>query len=147
HLHAGAEGEAGKRQALGFKVRDDRREVLQFAAPFVVAALGFADAAEVRPPGLVAELDEGAREGLHHLVVEGAAVERMRVRDQRDALGSPVGTIDRAFDAAHRTGDELLAGTRPHIFRRSTTRPCLRCSSMISSTSARSTYVYQTASG
>src|SRR5205085_12288390 len=98
-----------------------------------------ADAAEIRPPGLVAQLDERAGERLHHLVVERAAEQWMRMRDERSADGRALGPIYRALDAAGRAGDEFLAGARPHIFRRSTTRPCLKCSSMISSTSARST--------
>src|SRR5260370_28165030 len=125
HLDAGAEGKAGERQPLGLEVRDDRRQVFQLAASLVVRALGLADAAEVRPPCLVTELDEGPRERLHHLVVECAAEERMRMRDQRHAYGRrALGPVDRALDAADRAGDEFPAGARPHIFKRSTTRPC-----------------------
>src|SRR5918992_2990905 len=110
--------------------------------------LGLADAAKVRPPGLVAELDEGAGERLHHLVVERAAEERMRVRDERYAPRGSFRLVDCALDAARGAGDELATGARPHyILRRSTMRPFCRCSSMISSMSDWSTYVYQTASG
>src|SRR5207237_8652657 len=107
--------------------------------------------AKIRSPGLVAELDEGARERLHDLVVERAAVERVWMGDEGDAHGMrggrPLRVVDSALDAADRAGDEFPAGAGPHMRRRSTMRPCCRCSSMISSTSARSTYVYQTASG
>src|SRR5436190_16425491 len=104
-----------------------------------MGTLGLADAAKVRPPRFVAELDESPRERLHHLVVERPAIERMRMRHQRNADSWALGPIHRALDAAGRAGDEFGSGAGPHIFRRSTTRPCLKCSSMISSTSARST--------
>src|SRR5919201_409870 len=120
-------------------MRDDRGEILELAAALVVGTLGLADAAEVRAPGLVAELDEGARQRLHHLVVERAAEKRVRMGDERDTFGQPLRVIDSALDAADRAGDEFPAGARPHMRRRSTMRPCCRCSSMISSTSARST--------
>src|SRR5690349_1757701 len=122
-------------------MRDDGREVLELAPALVVHAFRLADATEVRPPRLVAQLDEGPRKRLHHLVVEAAAKERMRVRDQRHAERRAGRVVDRAFDPARRTGDELATGTRAHryIRRRSTIRPCLRCCSMISSMSSRST--------
>ncbi len=132
----------------GFRagVLQDGVEVLELAATLVVRALGRADAAEIRPPGGVAELDEGARERLHHLVVERAPVERMRMRDQRDSARRRFRLIHRAFDAACRARDEYAARARAlivlariYIFSRSTTRPCRRCSSMISSISAWST--------
>src|SRR3954470_13094800 len=138
HLHARAEGETRERKPGRPEVLDDRGEVFELAAAFVVAAFGLTDAAEVGTPGLVAQLDEGARQRLHHLVVERAAVKRVRMRDERDADGASVGGIDGALDAADRSGDELAAGAGPHILRRSTMRPCCRCSSMISSMSARS---------
>ena len=112
-------------------------EILELAAAFVVHALRFRRPAEVRTPGLVAELDEGARQGLHHLVVERAAEERVRVRDERDAAPRCLRLINRAFDAAGEADDELAPGTgRIYIRNRSTMRPFNRCSSMISSISA-----------
>jgi len=52
------------------------------------------------------------------------------------------------LDAPGRAVDEHAIGRGAHqIFRRSTTRPLTMCSSMISSMSSRSTYVYQVPSG
>src|SRR2546423_13957866 len=86
----------------------------------------------------MAELDKRARERLHPLVVERAAVKRMRMRDQRHAASAAFGSIDGAFDAACRAGDELAAGSSPHryIRRRSTIRPGWGGSSVFSSTAA-----------
>src|SRR3989440_11919603 len=118
----------------------DRREVIHFTPALVVGAFALADAAEIRSPGLVAELNKGARKRLHHLVVERSAELRMRVGDEGVAASFALRRVDCAFDAARRPGDELAARAGAHyIRRRSTMRPCLRCSSMISSISARST--------
>ena len=73
-------------------------QVLELASALIVHALGLADAAEIRPPGLVAQVDEGARKRLHDLVVKRAAEERVRVRDERDAARGAFGTVDSAFD-------------------------------------------------
>src|SRR2546421_11054679 len=97
-------------------------------------AFGLADAAKVRPPRLVAQLDESPCQRLHDLVVERAAEQRMRMRDERNADRRAFGPVHGALDAAGRAGDEFPAGARPHIFRRSATPPCWECSSMISST-------------
>src|SRR5687767_10837956 len=139
-LQGAAEREAGEDELLRLDGIEHSFEIFELAAALVVHALGLADAAEVWPPGLVAELDEGARERLHDLVIERAAEQRVRMRDEGDALGRAVRLVDCAFDAAGRAGDELATGARPHyIRRRSTMRPFLTCSSMISSMSARST--------
>ena len=60
-------------------VRDDRERVVGLAAPLVVAAAARAHAAEVEADRGCAALLERARQRLHHLVVERAAVERMRM--------------------------------------------------------------------
>ena len=120
---------------------ENGEEILDLAAALVVRAFARADAAEVRPPGRVAEVDEGARQRLHHLVVERAAVQRMRVRDERDAARLRLRARrprTRSVPPGRRSSSRRRAGAH-HIRSRSTTRPCRRCSSMISSMSARST--------
>src|SRR5918912_1135726 len=102
-------------------MRDDGGEIFELTPALIVRACGLANAAEIRTPRLVAELDKSARQRLHHLVVERAAKERMRMRDQRNADRGAVRRIHGALDTAHRSGDEFAAGTRPHILSRSTT--------------------------
>src|SRR5215470_18405864 len=79
----------------------------------------------------------------------------MRMRDQGDSARRLIGSlgrkyvrvIDDDFDLARGTVDQQPLGPPGHIRNRSTMRPWTRCSSMISSMSDWSTYVYQTASG
>src|SRR5437867_4621969 len=117
----------------------DAEQILGFAPAFVVHALGGADAAEVGAQRHVAELEEGSRESLHDLVVERPAVERVRMGDERRAARCTCRTLDDGLDPARRTVDEDALARPAHMRRRATTRPALRCSSMISSISARST--------
>ncbi len=120
-------------------MRGDPHKILGLAAALVMLALGLAHAAEVGTQRGVAELDEGARERLRDLVVQRAAVERMRVRDERHAAQRPGGVVDYRLYPAGATRDKYALAGAAHMRRRATTRPPLRCSSMISSTSARST--------
>src|SRR5205823_367664 len=60
-------------------------------------------------------------------------------RDERHAARYTWGTLDDGLDPARYAVDEDTLARRAHMRRRSTTRPALRCSSMISSISARST--------
>src|SRR5262249_19424099 len=129
------------------RVRGDAQQVLRLAPALVVRAFGSAYAAKIRPQRHVAELDESLRERLHNLVVQRSAVERRGVGDEGDAAGRARRAIPHRLDPACVARDEDALDGAAHIRRRSTTRPAWRCSSMISSMSARSTYVYQTASG
>src|SRR5712672_1528598 len=120
-------------------VLGDAEQVFGLSAAFVVLAFRFADAAEIGPQRNVTQLDEGFRESLHDLVVERPAVERVRVSDERDAPLHGSGTIYDRLDPARASVDEDALERPAHMSRRSTTRPPWRCSSMISSISARST--------
>src|SRR6267154_302089 len=120
-------------------VLGDAEQVFGLSAAFVVLAFRFADAAEIGPQRNVAQLDEGFRESLHDLVVERPAVERMRMSDDRRASERGFGAIYDRLDPARASVDEDALERPAHMSRRPTTRPPWRCSSMISSISARST--------
>jgi hypothetical protein len=95
------------------------QQVLQFAAPLVVHAAARAHAAEVEAQRRPARLHEGTRERLHHLVVHGAAEQRMRMRDhghatRRDTGGHAVWHIARHFDRARRAGQQQAFGVGVH---------------------------------
>ena len=98
------------------------------------------DAAEVEADGGVAQRVERLRERLRHLVVERAALQRMRVGDERDAARRVLGDVLRDLEGARRAGDRAALG-RPRRQMRSlsTISPPTMCRSMISSMSARST--------
>ena len=146
-----AEGEPGERERQPrmrlARMLDHPHHVVGLAAPLVVRALGRAHAAEIEAQRRRAGFREGARDRRHHLVVHRAAEERMRMGDHRHhARHGGVGSRD--LDAAGRALDEGAIRRDGHqMSRRSTTRPWTRCSSMISSMSSLSTYVYQTSSG
>src|SRR6185369_17540844 len=111
------------------------------ATALVVRALAGTHAAEVEAERGGTCLLECARDGRHHLVVHRAAEEGMRMRDDGD--GHRSGWHCRSdLDRARRAVQQRAAcGRRHQILSRSTTRPCTRCSSMISSMSDLSTYV------
>ncbi len=101
---------------------DHRQCIVDLAAPLVPGAFGGADAAEVEAHAAPAELHEGARQRLHHLVVHRAA-------EAADADGTitatPRGAAGRARRCAHsiapggpvdQTGArvcEFISGRRP----------------------------------
>ena len=127
---------------MGERPLQQLQHVLGFALAMIVYASRLTDAAKVRPQHDIAQLHERTGQGLRHLVVETAAIQRMRMSHQRQAAWLvqqlALGAVDDGFDIAGSTGDQLSlhAGqTRS----RSTTWPCCRCCSMISSTSLRST--------
>jgi hypothetical protein len=86
-----AEGKAAEqvRQAGEFlaaaPVRGDGERIVDLAAAFVPDALRGADAAEVEANAGPAEVEAGARDRLHDLVVERAAELRVRVAGDRQA--------------------------------------------------------------
>ena len=140
-LDCRTEGKTGEHGLCTSRIGNDGGEVFELAAPFVVRSLARADAAEIWPPGAVAEFDEGARQRLRDLVVQGAAEQRVRVRDDSHAARrTGFRFVHRAFNFSRRPRDQLAPGGGSHQMRSlSTMRPCRRCSSTISSMSARST--------
>ena len=78
-------------------------------------AFGLADAAEVRAQRDIAKFGKGARQCLRYLVVQGAAVKRMRMRHERDAARGRArfGRVDQGFNATGRAGNETLLGAAP----------------------------------
>ena len=76
------------------------QQVLQFTATFVVAAGADAHTAKVKTHRCPAALGEGAGQRLHHLVVHGAAKQRVRVGDHRHAPGRAGGRVDGDLDQA-----------------------------------------------
>src|SRR5690606_28916156 len=130
------------------RMAHDGEQVLGLAVAIVVRALRLAHAAEVRAPAGEALGDERAGDRLHHLVVAGAAVERMGMRDDGDAAHGPGGRVVRGRDAAGGAGDGHRLGGGVHSSRkRATGSPPARCDSTISSMSCRSKTRYQTPSG
>ena len=128
--------------------------VVDLAPTLVPLALRGADATEVESHRAPAPLQEGARDGLHDLVVHRAAVLRVGMRDHGQSAwgrGLAGGRIDRAFEQAGRARDGLALRVGVHwkarnqrpmsggSSRRSTTLPFFRCDSTISSMSSLST--------
>jgi len=152
-LHERAERETGERQRQRGaearpRVRKGGQRIVGLAVAVVKRAPRGADAAKVEAHGDVAQAEECLRERLRDLVVERAALQWMRMRDQRQPRGRHRGRVDDDFKIAGGAGDDFpLGGARRQISRRSTILPPATCESMISSMSSRSTYVYQTASG
>jgi len=153
-LDVGAEGKASQdhgqvAEALPGVVQHGKH-VLRLAPALVVAAGALAHAPEIGAQGGVAQADEGPGQGLGHLVGVGAAKEGMGMAHQGDAQGLFRG-FHQGVDGPGGAGNEQVFRVRAHgdqsIFKRSTTRPWSRCSSMISSMSSLSTKVYQVASG
>jgi len=114
----------------------------------IVNSGALADTSEVHPNGEVAQREGRFGERLDHLVVEGAAMQLVRMRDQCDCPNRIRPFVDHHFQWAGVAVDQQAdRGLRLQIRSRSTMRPFWRCSSMISSTSSWSTYVYQISSG
>ena len=97
-LHVRAEREARQRDGQAVTVREPRprvgegrQRVVGLAAPFVERAVGRAHAAEIEPHRGVAQREERLRQRLRDLVVERPALQRMRMRDQRDARAAATG--------------------------------------------------------
>ena len=150
-LHVRAEREARERDRQGGTVvrtgvgeRPER--VLGLADALVERAVRRADTAEVEPHRHVVEREERLGERLRDLVVERAALQRVRMRDERDAapgcrrrvaddLERPRGAVDHGpLGDARETGEALRQMTSL-----STISPFTTCRSTISSMSARST--------
>ena len=145
-LHVAAEGESsehrrrrrdGRELLLGECQRGER--IVGLADAVIECTFAVARAAEVETHACVAERDEGLGERLCDLVVQRPALQRMRMRDQRNAARRGIGHVERDFKRSGRTGDARTRFASRQIFSLSTTRPWTMCESMISSMSSRST--------
>jgi len=133
-LHEGAERETrqrpGQAGVAGFDEAGDRQQIIGFANAGIECAIAHADATKVGthadPAGLVGGLGERG----HDLVVEAAAVQRMRMRDQQQATALGFRVVDHGFQLAcgHRNAQFVAfhSGGLHFSCRRSTVRPCLR---------------------
>ena len=134
---------------IGSERLDHGQRIVDFAAAFVPGALRRANATVIETHTAPAELQAGARQGLHHFVVHRAAVLRVRMADHGETRrrGARQRRIDGAFDGSGRASDGRALSLRIHARRiqrptcggsnsRSTTRPFLRCESTISSMSS-----------
>ena len=134
---ASATGSSPKRVP---RVRERGQRIVGLTRAVVERALGLADAAEIETHGCVAQSEKRLRERLRDLVVERAALQRMRMGDERNAARRLRRRVD---DDLQRAGgavdDEALGGLRRQITSLSTISPPSTWRSMISSMSARST--------
>src|SRR6476659_2469652 len=78
----------------------DSGKIFALAAAFVMFAFGFADTAEIEADRREAKLAEAAVQCRHDLVEHRAALQRMRMADDRDAVsrvcfGHAAGDLDR----------------------------------------------------
>jgi hypothetical protein len=74
-------------RALGRHLLHHGQQILQLAAPLVVYAGAGAHTPKVEPHRRPAALHKGARQGLHHLVVHGAAKQWMGMGQDGHATG------------------------------------------------------------
>ncbi len=122
------------------RMLQERPEILYFTLALVEYALAGPDAAEIQPQRTVACRQERFRKSLNNLVIERTSVERMRMRDQCNAAARLTGIIGNHLESTRRSVNrEPVLDRRFQMRRRSTMRPCTRCSSMISSISLLST--------
>ena len=97
----GAERKTRQRQSPGrCGIPDHGQHVQQFAAAFVMAALAAAHTPKVKADRRPATLGEGAGQCLHHLVVHGAAKQRMRMGNHGHTFGGGGGLVQGHFDPA-----------------------------------------------
>ncbi len=114
-LHRGAERKTGqhrcryrmKRAEFALRIFERREQVVALAAPLVIRAFARPDAAKIRPQREISEPGQSVSQGLHHLVVERPAIERMRVGHQRETAHLSRGRIDGAFDSSGGAWNQL----------------------------------------
>ncbi len=116
----GAEGEPRQRDRTGGRcLVDDREQVVQLSAAFVVGAGAAADAPEIEAHGRPPTRDEGPGERLHDLVVHGAAEERMGMGDhghaERGAAPGRGGRVAQRLDGAGRAGESQAFSLGVHL--------------------------------
>ena len=122
-----AEGEAGKRhrqlrrdsprdRRQGGQRIDQMQEIVRLAPPFVVGTFAAADAAKIGTYGEPPERSECPGNGRGDLIVERAAVQRMRMPDVGDApRRAVVGPVEGELDAPGPTGERQLVNARQHL--------------------------------
>ena len=104
------------------------------------APFGFADAAKIEAHAGIAKREEGLGERLHDLVLERAALLRVRMGDERNPARSGVRGVDHQLQRAGGAFDDQALGSLWRQIRSlSTISPPTTWRSMISSMSARST--------
>ncbi len=114
--------------------------VLALTNAIVERARRIADAAEVEAHGRIAQGEEGLGQRLCHLVIERPALQRVRVRHQRNAGQWNVRHVADHLDQSDGSVDCRSFGCpRRQIFSRSTISPPTTWRSMISSMSSLST--------
>ncbi len=95
----------GRLAILGAAVGQRGQRIIGFAGAVVECAGASADAAKIESDAGVAQRRESLRQRLHDLVVHRPALQRMRVRDQRNAARRLLGQIERELERAGRPGD------------------------------------------
>ena len=85
----------------------DCNQIVGFATALVMHAIACPDAAKIGAQRDVTECNKRARQRSDHLVVRGAAHQRMGVCDQRDAAYRAGGFLDIDFDIADGPGQEF----------------------------------------
>jgi hypothetical protein len=147
-LHVGSERKPrehdGQRAArlveAGARERKRGERIRGLPAAFVELAFRTADASEIEADRGVAQREERLGERLRDLVVEGAALQRMRMCDESDSARRRFGDVLRDFERTCRARDRRALGRlRRQMRSLSTISPFITWRSMISSMSARST--------
>ena len=80
--------------------------VFDFAAPLVVRAFAQARAAKIEAQRRIAQPIQRLHRRKHHLVVHGAAVQRMWMADQRRPSRLRFATVQQRFQLARRPRNE-----------------------------------------
>ena len=93
-------GAGGIGTALARRLADAGARVVDFADAEVVATLAFADAAEVEAQHRVTGGAQGARHAVNHLVVHGAAEQRMGMAEQRHGARCVLRRFEQGFEPA-----------------------------------------------
>jgi hypothetical protein len=106
--HVGAEREAGEEDRFaveGVKIVEGGADVVHFAASVVVFPFGEAGAAEVEAQNGQVEGSKCLHRVVHHLVVHGAAEERMRMRDEGGVGGVVRAGVEEGFEFSGGTAE------------------------------------------
>ena len=114
------------------------QQIFRFAPALVVRPLGRTDAPEIWPESGITQSNKGLGQCMCDLVGIGAPAKRVRMRHQSNTARR-IRALHQDFDITDRAGNREFFFVNFHTFRRSTTRPCTRCSCTISSISSLST--------
>ena len=105
-------------------MREHGERVFGFADSLVERSGGATHATEIEAGRGVTQFRERSRERLRDLVVERSALQRMRMADERDALGRRCRDVENALDRADRPDDlEALDAARRQMRSLSTISP------------------------